>query len=150
MDPLALDLEIYFRIVAALFLGACVGAERQWRSRSAGLRTNALVSLGSALFVIMGAYAFTGVEADPTRVAAQVASGIGFIGAGVILKEGESVSGLNTAASLWASAAVGCLAGGGLYGVAATGALCIVVGNVFLRKIAALIDSASDTYPRSE
>ena len=100
--------------------------------------------------MILGAYSFAGVDADPTRVAAQVASGIGFIGAGVILKGGESVSGLNTAASLWASAAVGCLAGGGLYGVAATGALCIVVGNVFLRKIAALIDSASDTYPRSE
>ena len=144
------ELEILTRILVAVSLGALVGAERQWRSRGAGLRTNALVSLGSALFVILGAYSFAGVDADPTRVAAQVASGIGFIGAGVILKEGESVSGLNTAASLWASAAVGCLAGGGLYGVAATGALCIVVGNVFLRKIAALIDSASDTYPRSE
>ena len=144
------ELEILTRILVAVSLGALVGAERQWRSRGAGLRTNALVSLGSALFVILGAYSFAGVDADPTRVAAQVASGIGFIGAGVILKGGESVSGLNTAASLWASAAVGCLAGGGLYGVAATGALCIVVGNVFLRKIAALIDSASDTYPRSE
>ena len=144
------ELEILTRILIAVSLGALVGAERQWRSRGAGLRTNALVSLGSALFVILGAYSFAGVDADPTRVAAQVASGIGFIGAGVILKGGESVSGLNTAASLWASAAVGCLAGGGLYGVAATGALCIVVGNVFLRKIAALIDSASDTYPRSE
>ena len=144
------ELEILTRILVAVSLGALVGAERQWRSRGAGLRTNALVSLGSALFVILGAYSFAGVDADPTRVAAQVASGIGFIGAGVILKGGESVSGLNTAASLWASAAVGCLAGGGLYGVAATGALCIVVGNVFLRKIAALIDSAADTYPRSE
>lgn len=144
------ELEILTRILVAVSLGALVGAERQWRSRGAGLRTNALVSLGSALFVILGAYSFAGVDADPTRVAAQVASGIGFIGAGVILKEGESVSGLNTAASLWASAAVGCLAGGGLYGVAATGALCIVVGNVFLRKIAALIDSAADTYPWSE
>lgn len=144
------ELEILTRILIAVSLGALVGAERQWRSRGAGLRTNALVSLGSALFVILGAYSFAGVDADPTRVAAQVASGIGFIGAGVILKEGESVSGLNTAASLWASAAVGCLAGGGLYGVAATGALCIVVGNVFLRKIAALIDSAADTYPWSE
>lgn len=147
---MSFELEILTRILIAVSLGALVGAERQWRSRGAGLRTNALVSLGSALFVILGAYSFAGVDADPTRVAAQVASGIGFIGAGVILKGGESVSGLNTAASLWASAAVGCLAGGGLYGVAATGALCIVVGNVFLRKIAALIDSASDTYPRSE
>ena len=144
------ELEILTRILVAVSLGALVGAERQWRSRGAGLRTNALVSLGSALFVILGAYSFAGVDADPTRVAAQVASGIGFLGAGVILKEGASVSGLNTAATLWASAAVGCLAGGGLYGVAATGALCIVVGNVLLRKIAALIDSAADTYPRSE
>ncbi len=144
------ELEILTRILVAVSLGALVGAERQWRSRGAGLRTNALVSLGSALFVILGAYSFAGVDADPTRVAAQVASGIGFLGAGVILKEGASVSGLNTAATLWASAAVGCLAGGGLYGVAATGALCIVVGNVLLRKIAALIDSAADTYPWSE
>ncbi len=143
MDPLALDLEIYFRIVAALFLGACVGAERQWRSRSAGLRTNALVSLGSALFVIMGAYAFTGVEADPTRVAAQVASGIGFLGAGVILKEGASIIGLNTAATLWASAAVGCLAGGGMYTEATLGAACIVGANILLRRTAKRIDAAS-------
>ena len=106
---------ILVRIALGLVLGAAVGIERQWRARMAGLRTNALVSLGATLFVIMGAYGFQGPDADPTRVAAQIVSGIGFLGAGVIMKQGASVTGLNTAATLWATAAVGALAGGGMY-----------------------------------
>src|SRR6516165_4844399 len=100
----ALDLGV------AVSLGAAIGFERQWRNRLAGLRTNALVALGSATFVVFEALM---PDASPTRVAAQVVSGIGFIGAGLIFREGLSVRGLNTAATLWCSAAIGVLAGAG-------------------------------------
>ncbi|MGO3834306.1 MAG: MgtC/SapB family protein [Microbacteriaceae bacterium] len=133
-------IDILSRIAASVLLGSLIGIERQWRSRSAGLRTNALVSLGSALFVVMGAYSFTGTEADPTRVAAQVASGIGFLGAGVIMKQGASVRGLNTAATLWASAAVGALAGGGMLWIAAAGTAMIMLANTLLRPLSSALD----------
>src|SRR5215510_10651013 len=100
-------------LAAAVFFGSVIGLERQWRHRLAGLRTNTLVALGAATFVIFAGL-FPG-EASPTRVAAQVVSGIGFLGAGMIFKEGLTVSGLNTAATLWCSAAVGVLCGAGFY-----------------------------------
>jgi len=127
-------LELTFRVVFALIVGSAVGLERQWRAGLAGLRTNALVSTGAGLFVVMGAYAFgEGSSADPTRVAAQVVSGIGFLGAGVILREGLNIRGLNTAATLWCSAALGCLAGMGMYFVATVGTFVIIAANVLLR-----------------
>jgi len=92
-------------LAVAVSLGAAIGFERQWRNRLAGLRTNALVALGSATFVVFEALAPG--DSSPTRVAAQVVSGIGFIGAGLIFREGLSVRGLNTAATLWCSAAIG-------------------------------------------
>ena len=95
-------------LAVALGLSAVIGFERQWRNRLAGLRTNTLVSLGAATFVIFAA--LVPGEASPTRVAAQVVSGIGFLGAGLIFREGLSVRGLNTAATLWCSAAIGVLA----------------------------------------
>ncbi len=144
MEPLDLTL----RILTGLLLGAAVGFERQLRSRTAGVRTNALVSLGAALFVIMGAFSFTGAEADPTRVAAQIVSGIGFLGAGVIMKQGASISGLNTAATLWASAAVGALAGGGMYLVALGGTAAIVLSNIVLRPLGRLLDRAGGARTR--
>lgn len=132
--------EIFVRIFAALLLGAAVGLERQWRSRMAGIRTNALVSGGSALFVVLGAVgAGDGPAADPTRVAAQVVSGIGFLGAGVILRDGFNIRGLNTAATLWCSAAIGSLAGFGLYWVAGFGALAIVASNTALRPLSRVV-----------
>ncbi|SCX20735.1 putative Mg2+ transporter-C (MgtC) family protein [Mycolicibacterium fluoranthenivorans] len=131
-------LDIALRIAAGAGLGAAIGLERQWRSKMAGLRTNALVSLGSALFVLMGAYAFG--AGDPTRVAAQVASGIGFLGAGVIIKQGASISGLNTAATLWASAAVGTLVGAGMYGAAGIGTGAVIAANVLLRPVSRALD----------
>lgn len=131
---------ILVRIALGLVLGAAVGIERQWRARMAGLRTNALVSLGATLFVIMGAYGFQGPDADPTRVAAQIVSGIGFLGAGVIMKQGASVTGLNTAATLWATAAVGALAGGGMYWVAVFGAGAIMLANTLLRPLGRMMD----------
>ncbi|KNA90607.1 hypothetical protein A5788_13870 [Gordonia sp. 852002-50816_SCH5313054-c] len=133
-------LDIFARISVALLCGAAIGFERQWRSRTAGLRTNALVALGAALFVVMGAFSFHGPDADPTRVAAQIVSGIGFLGAGVIMKQGASISGLNTAATLWASAAVGALAGGGLLLVAIAGTATVMLANTLLRPLGRLID----------
>ena len=112
MTPIELDT----RIAMALGLGVIIGFERQWHRRPADLRTNALVAIGSASFVLISA--LMNEENSPTRIAAQVASGIGFLGAGVILREGLSVRGLNTAATLWCSAAVGSLAGLGLTGTA--------------------------------
>jgi putative Mg2+ transporter-C (MgtC) family protein len=101
----------------------------------AGLQTMALVSMGAALFLILGAYTFHR-EQDPTRVAAQIVTGIGFLGAGVIMKQGSSVTGLNTAATLWATAAVGALAGAWMWREAVTGAGIIIAGNVFLYPLA--------------
>ncbi|MGB8408062.1 MAG: MgtC/SapB family protein [Mycobacterium sp.] len=134
-------LDTAIRIGTGLGLGAAIGMERQWRSRNAGLRTAALVSLGSTLFVLMGGYTFAGVhDADPTRVAAQVASGIGFLGAGVIMKQGANISGLNTAATLWATAAVGALSGGGMIKEAALGAVAVIAANIFLRPLGRALD----------
>lgn len=124
-------------VACAAGLGAAIGLERQWRQRMAGLRTNALVAAGSALFVSLTL--FTRLS-DPTRVAAQVVSGIGFLGAGVILRDGVSVRGINTAATIWCSAAVGVLAGFGFYVPAAMGAGIVVAINLFLRPIARKID----------
>src|SRR6202049_3808827 len=100
-------------LAVALSLSAVIGFERQWRNRLAGLRTNTLVALGAASFVTFSA--LVPGDASPTRVAAQVVSGIGFLGAGLIFREGLSVRGLNTAATLWCSAAVGVVAGAGYH-----------------------------------
>lgn len=104
-----LQLDLLGRASAAVALGAVIGVERELRSHPAGMRTHALVSLGAAVFTLSGAYGFGDLPhaSDPTRVAAQVASGIGFIGAGAILRRGREVSGLTTAATLWLAAAVG-------------------------------------------
>ena len=130
--------EAAINLAVTAGLSAAIGFERQWRNRLAGLRTNTLVALGAASFVI-----FEGLipgEASPTRVAAQVVSGIGFLGAGLIFREGMSVRGLNTAATLWCSAAVGVLAGAGypLYAALSTGFILFV--NLLLRPIVRFIN----------
>jgi len=117
--------EALARLALAAGLGGAIGIERELRDRYAGLRTHLLVSLGSALFTLVSAYAWTGfkfgngVSYDPTRIAAQVVTGIGFLGAGAIMRQGISVHGLTTAATLWMSAAVGMTAATGFYAVAA-------------------------------
>ena len=131
--------ELLVRVGLATLLGLAIGVERQWRSRMAGLQTMALVSMGAALYLILGAYSFHR-DVDPTRVAAQIVTGVGFLGAGVIMKQGLSVTGLNTAATLWATAAVGALAGAGAWREAIAGAAIIIVGNVFLHPLAARMD----------
>jgi putative Mg2+ transporter-C (MgtC) family protein len=125
-------------LVTALLLGAIIGAERQWHQRIAGLRTNALVSAGAAMFVSISHL----IPLNPTslQVAAQVVSGIGFLGAGVIMREGLSIRGLNTAATLWCSAAVGSLCGLGFVWEAVAGAVAVLGANVLLRPLAKKID----------
>jgi putative Mg2+ transporter-C (MgtC) family protein len=134
-------LELLVRVGLATLLGIAIGVERQWRARMAGLQTMALVSMGAALFLILGAYTFHR-EQDPTRVAAQIVTGIGFLGAGVIMKQGSSVTGLNTAATLWATAAVGALAGAWMWREAIAGAAVIIAGNTLLYPLAARMDRA--------
>ena len=124
--------ETILRLGVALVLGSAIGFERQWNQKMAGLRTNALVALGSCGFVVFSTMVGQG---DPTRVAGQVVSGIGFLGAGVILREGVNVHGLNTAATLWCSAMVGTFAGGGLWGPSIAAAGLVVTTNLLLRPL---------------
>ena len=130
--------EIALRLATALLVGAVIGFERQWRQRMAGLRTNALVSIGAAGFVVFSAIVSGGN--NPTQVAAQIVSGIGFLGAGVILREGINVRGLNTAATLWCSAMVGTFAGAGLLVASVLAGAFVVSTNLFLRPIVQVIN----------
>jgi putative Mg2+ transporter-C (MgtC) family protein len=119
-------------LVAAFILGTLIGVERQYRQRSAGLRTNALVALGAAAFVDLGMRA---AGSASTQVMAYVVSGIGFLGAGAIMKEGVNIRGLNTAATLWCSAAVGAAAGAGFLAEAAMLTGLVIAGNTLLRPL---------------
>lgn len=125
--------EFIIRMIVAFLLGSIIGLERQWRQRMAGLRTNTLVATGAALFVMLSA--LTPGDSSPTRVAAQVVSGIGFLGGGVILREGLSVRGLNTAATLWCAAAIGSLSGAGLLFHASAGTIAVLAANLLLRPL---------------
>jgi len=127
------------RLLLALILGALIGIERQWRQRAAGLRTNTLVCFGAAAFVDLGSTIAPGT----TQVIAYVVSGVGFLGAGAIMKDGGNVRGLNTAATLWCSAAVGACAGAGqmLYAVFVTGLLIGI--NIVMRPLSRYIDRRS-------
>lgn len=136
-DPAALA-RTALALVVAFALGGVIGFERQWRQRTAGLRTNVLVAVGAAAFVDLG-----GRVAGPdgsARVLAYVVSGIGFLGAGVIMKEGAQVRGINTAATLWASAAVGAFAGGGQLAEAVLVAVFVLAGNTLLRPLVGYIN----------
>jgi putative Mg2+ transporter-C (MgtC) family protein len=147
MNPdVAQQLDISLRLLVAAALGAIIGLEREIHAHPAGMRTHLLVSLGSAAFTVVSIFVFETppspngtIPTDPSRVAAQIVSGIGFLGAGAILKYGGSVRGLTTAASLWATAAVGMAAGGAAWIVAAVTTAIIVFSlgplNVLATKI---------------
>ncbi|OUJ15398.1 MgtC/SapB family protein [Acetobacter sp. DsW_063] len=124
--------------LSAFIFGTLIGAERQYRQRTAGLRTNALVALGAAAFVDL-AVRLTGND-GAVRVIAYVVSGVGFLGAGVIMKDGANIRGLNTAATLWCSAAVGACAGADLVAEAGLLTLFIIAGNTLLRPLVKAID----------
>lgn len=134
--------EFAGRLIVAFVLGGLVGAERQWRQRRAGLRTNSLVAIGSAMFVMTGGL-IGGADGSQGRVAAYIVSGIGFIGGGVILKEGFSIRGLNTAATLWCTAAIGTLAGLGHTVLCFLGTLAVLAANLLLRPLAEKINRGS-------
>jgi putative Mg2+ transporter-C (MgtC) family protein len=125
--------DFALRLVGAFTLGAVIGLERQWRQRMAGIRTTALVSIGASLFVMLAVS--TPGDSSPTRIAAQIVSGIGFLCGGVILREGVSIRGLNTAATIWCAAAIGSLSGSGLFSYAFTGTVAILMANILLRPI---------------
>jgi putative Mg2+ transporter-C (MgtC) family protein len=133
MIDVALQLDLALRIVVAAALGGAIGAEREIHNHPAGIRTHMLVALGSGLFTVLSIFGFglegngNGALVDPTRIAAQIVSGIGFLGAGAILKDGVVIRGLTTAASLWATAAVGMAAGAGEYVLALVSAVIILV-----------------------
>ncbi|ELX8378965.1 MgtC family protein [Providencia vermicola] len=129
-------------LVFAMCLGALIGAERQWRQRMAGLRTNALVATGAAVFILSSV---TTSPDSPGRIAAQVVSGIGFLGAGVIMREGMNIRGLNTAATLWCSAGIGVLCGLGQYSLATMATMLILCANILLREAAQRINKQPQT-----
>lgn len=125
----------------AFLLGGLIGFERQVHQRMAGLRTNTLVALGASIFVVFAGL-FPG-EASPTRVAAQIVSGIGFLGARIIFKEGLNVRGLNTAATVWCSAAIGTLCGGGFFFHSAIATAFVIAVNGLLRPLVQMLDRQS-------
>jgi putative Mg2+ transporter-C (MgtC) family protein len=133
-------LNTLIALTIALILGTLIGAERQYRQRTAGLRTNALVALGAAAFVDLGMRLHG--DAGATQVLAYVASGVGFLGAGVIIKDGANVSGLNTAATIWCSAVTGAFAGADHAAEAVLMAGFVLAGNTFLRPLVHLIERA--------
>jgi putative Mg2+ transporter-C (MgtC) family protein len=123
------DLELLGRLLLAAVLGSAVGAERELHDQPAGLRTHVLLTIGACLFTLVSAYGFGG-PADPSRLAAQIVTGIGFLGGGAIVRHGLTVRGLTTAASIWATASIGVAVGAGSYLLAAGGTV-LVVGTLF-------------------
>jgi putative Mg2+ transporter-C (MgtC) family protein len=116
--PLTGELDLALRVFIALVLGLCIGAEREFRGHPAGLRTMALISAGSCMFTGLGLIPDFPKSVDPTRIAAQIVTGVGFLGAGSILRQGELVRGLTTAASIWVAASLGMAVGFGYYWLA--------------------------------
>lgn len=134
------QLDLFLRIFLAVLCGAIIGYERSQRLKAAGIRTHILVSAASALFIFISKYGFndilnySNVELDPSRVAAQVVSGISFIGAGTILIKNQNINGLTTAAGLWITSGVGMALGSGLYFIGILSAILIVIIQYFLRE----------------
>lgn len=149
--PTITELELILRLALAAVLGAVIGFEREWRDRTAGLRTHMLVCLGSAVFTIVSAYGFSEwyssvpsmerstVVSDPTRIAAQIVTGIGFLGAGAIFRSDDGVRGLTTAASLWMMAAIGLACGAGYYELAVASTVLMLLILVALRQVSGRI-----------
>lgn len=139
----AQQLDLALRLLVSAALGGLIGLEREIHGHPAGTRTHLLVALGSAIFTVLSMHGFAG-QVDPTRIAAQIVSGIGFLGAGAIIRSGASVRGLTTAASLWASAAIGLAAGAAYYPVAFVGTAIIVFSLWPLRRLVRGLSGGGD------
>jgi putative Mg2+ transporter-C (MgtC) family protein len=135
--------DFTLRLLAAMAAGLIIGLEREWQNKPAGLRTNTLVAVGSALFVLLSYNIMLdgGKNVDVTRIIGQVVTGIGFLGAGIIFKEGPNIHGLTTAATVWCSAAIGCLAAGGYFMETLIGVVVIVLVNIALIPLDKFMES---------
>jgi putative Mg2+ transporter-C (MgtC) family protein len=133
------DLELLGRLLLAAVLGGAIGAERELNDQAAGLRTHMLLTIGACLFTLVSAYGFGAGPRDPSRLAAQVVTGIGFLGGGAIVRHGLTVKGLTTAASIWATASVGVAVGAGQYVLGVGGAVLVSVTLLGLRRVGALL-----------
>ncbi len=120
-----------FKIILSVILGFLIGLEREQHGKAVGIRTMSLITLGSTLFCLMSSFAYP----DSSRVVAQIVSGIGFLGGGIIFKNGDEVKGLTTAATIWASAAVGCLVGMNMQVEACYGTLTIIIVNILFKYL---------------
>lgn len=141
--------EYILRIGIAFLFGGIIGFERQWQQKNAGLRTNTLVAIGAASFVLLSIDLNSLSGGDPSRITAQIVTGIGFIGAGVIMKDGFNVRGLNTAATIWCSAAVGTLAGMGFLLESLVTTTAVVLSHLLLRPISNRLSKLSE-YRKTE
>jgi putative Mg2+ transporter-C (MgtC) family protein len=127
------NLEFTLRLLAGLGAGLIIGMEREWQNKPAGVRTNTLVATGSALFVLLALrLSETYPSTDISRIIGQIVTGIGFLGAGIIFKDGTDIHGLTTAATVWCSAAIGCFAGAGFYVEMLIGVAAIITVNLLL------------------
>jgi putative Mg2+ transporter-C (MgtC) family protein len=134
--------EFALRVAIGGLLGAAIGFERQWRQRGAGMHTSALVAIGAALYALLGV---TGSDSQ-ARVVANIVTGVGFLAGGVILRQGANVTGLNTAATIWATAAVGALAGLGHFAHAFMGGAAVIAFNLALQPLVEMVDSRAAVY----
>src|SRR5437870_2972664 len=133
------DIELGVRLALSLLFGTVVGIERQWHHKNAGIKTNTLVAVGSTSFALVSQHGF-GPNSNPAQIAAGVVTGIGFIGAGVIMRRGGSVQGINSAATLWAAGSMGLAIGAGYYQLAPALLVTIVIILVALRPLSSAIN----------
>ena len=127
--------DAVIRLLVSFFLGAVVGFERQYHEKPAGFSTNTLICMGSAVFAMVSLLSAQYYGGDPARIAAQIVTGVGFLGAGSIIREGNKISGLTTAAGIWVVAAIGMATGYGEFGIAGFAVVCVLILQIFLRKI---------------
>lgn len=143
MEWFSIDISFVLKILAALFAGLVIGLEREFKGKSAGIKTNGLVALGAAIFVMTSLEYQDKDYVDVTRVLSQVVTGIGFLGAGVILQQRQKVKGLTTAATIWCSAAMGCLAALGMYPELIVATVLVVAVNIIFGIIDSKIEGSA-------
>lgn len=144
------DLELIERLCLAALLGAILGFEREWRQKNAGLKTNILIAMGSALFTLMSIDLSASAGGDATRVAAQIVTGIGFLGAGAIMRTGAGIRGLTTAAMIWVNAAIGVAVGGGEYRLAIIATTVTIVVLLVMTPLEKFMDRRLNNRPKND